>query len=66
MDKGKRKPTAAKGPNAKRPRGDIDDMDPSAFEEELALLEQVEADLSQDSEWTLPAGKTKIKEISVS
>ena len=57
MDKTKRpQPSRPTGPKAKRSRNDVDDMDPSAFEEELALLEQVEAELSQDSEWTQPSG----------
>ncbi|XP_072033784.1 DNA polymerase delta catalytic subunit-like [Amphiura filiformis] len=59
MDTAKRKPQPATGPKSKRPRNNPDDdVDPSAFEEELAMLEQVEAELSQDSEWTQPTGKT--------
>ncbi|XP_038073586.1 DNA polymerase delta catalytic subunit-like [Patiria miniata] len=44
----KRKPPMSTGPSAKRARNDFED-DPSTFEEELALLEKVEAEMSQAS-----------------
>ena len=54
MDAGKRKPQPAQGPKSKRSRNDFDDADPSSFEAELAMLDQVESDLSQDGEFTAP------------
>ncbi|XP_033645764.1 DNA polymerase delta catalytic subunit-like [Asterias rubens] len=44
----KRKPPISAGPKSKRARNDFED-DPSTFEEELALLEMVEAEMSQAS-----------------
>ena len=44
----KRKPGSSRGPGpqSKRARtNDFDDVDPSVFEEELALMEQIEAEM---------------------